>query len=176
MIDLRNLLQSSNKDAFYRDINLLLKAGVLSRFSQGFYITKEFDIRILSQRICPESYISFGTILAQYLLIGSVPTYRIRAVKIGSTREYSNDEFRIEHLKLKPELFFGYEFVEGIKTATPEKAVLDTLYFYKLGTKFSFDVYSDIDYSYLNKAKLIEFLSVYKNQSFKEFVRNIIDV
>ena len=59
--------------------------------------------------------------------------------------------------------------------ADPEKAVLDTLYYYKLGTKFSFDIYNDIDYSNLDKPKAIKYLSKYKNPVFKDFARSLIN-
>ncbi len=173
--DLLNLLQARNRDVLYRSINDLQKAGVLSRFSRGFYVTKGFDPLVLSQRICPESVVSFGDVLARELLIGSIPGYRVRAVKVGPKRVYGNGEYRIEHLSLKPELNFGYETVDGIRMALPEKAVLDTLYFYRRGIRFSFDIYSDIDYSRLNTDLINEFLKKYKNPVFKDFARRLTD-
>ena len=173
--DLRCLLNVDNRDIFYRSINDLQKAGVLSRFTRGFYITRDFDPLVLSQRISPESYVSFGNVLARQALIGSIPRYRVRAAKPGPKRVYSNKEIRIEHLSLKPDLIFGYELFDGIRMATPEKAVLDTLYFYKLGISFSFDVYSDVDYSRLNKAIIREFLTKYRNPVFINFARSLID-
>ena len=57
--DLRNLLQADSRDVFYRGLNELQKADVLTRFSRGFYVTKGFDPLVLSQRLCPASYVSF---------------------------------------------------------------------------------------------------------------------
>jgi hypothetical protein len=173
--DLRNLLKARSRDVFYRSVNALQEAGVLVRFSRGFYVTEGFDPMVLSQRICPASYVSFGSILARHLIIGSVPTYRVRAAKPGPTRVYSNGQYRIEHLRLKPGLCFGYETVEGIRLALPEKALLDTLYFYKQGTRFSFDIYTDIDFGRLDKKTLAEFLTRYRNPVFKDFVRRLTD-
>ncbi|MDA3927101.1 MAG: hypothetical protein PF904_20700 [Kiritimatiellae bacterium] len=171
--DLRNLLQTTNRDVFYRSINELQTSGVLTRFSRGFYVTKGFDPLVLSQRLCPDSYVSFGNVLAKHLLIGSVPRYRIRAAKVGPKRVYNNEDIRIEHLSLRKGLNFGYEVVDGVRMALPEKAVLDTLYFYRRGIRFSFDVYSDIDYSRLNKSMIEEFLLQYKNPVFIDFARNL---
>lgn len=173
--DIRNLLQAKNRDVLYRAINELQSADVLTRFSRGFYITKGFDPLVLSQRLCPDSYVSFGNILAKHLLIGSVPRYRIRAAKVGPKRVYSSQDIRIEHLSLRGGLHFGCEVVDGIRVALPEKAVLDTLYFYRLGVRFSFDIYSDIDYSRLNKDMLNEFLKKYKNPVFIDFARKLTD-
>ncbi|MDA3924224.1 MAG: hypothetical protein PF904_05955 [Kiritimatiellae bacterium] len=171
--DIRNLLQTENRDVLYRALNELQNADVLTRFSRGFYITKGFDPLVLSQRLCPESYVSFGNVLAKQLLIGSVPRYRIRAAKVGPKRVYSNNDIRIEHLSLREGLHFGCEVVDGIRMALPEKAVLDTLYFYRRGIRFSFDIYLDVDYSRLNKEIINEFLKKYKNPVFIDFARNL---
>ncbi len=173
--DIRNLLQTDNRDVLYRGINDLQKADVLTRFSRGFYVTKGFDPLVLSQRLGPDSYVSFGNVLAKQLLIGSVPRYRIRAAKVGPKRIYSNADIRIEHLSLRKGLNFGYEVVDGIRMALPEKAVLDTLYFYRRGIRFSFDIYSDVDYSRLNKDIINEFLEKYKNPVFIDFARSLIN-
>jgi len=173
--DIRNLLQADNRDVLYRAINELQSADVLTRFSRGFYITKGFDPLVLSQRLCPDSYVSFGNALAKQLLIGSVPRYCIRATKVGPKRVYSNKDIRIEHLGLRRGLNFGYEVVDGIRIALPEKAVLDTLYFYRRGIRFSFDIYSDVDYSRLNKDIMAEFLKKYKNPVFIDFARKLIN-
>jgi predicted transcriptional regulator of viral defense system len=173
--DLRNLLQTSNRGVLYRGLADLERAGVLSRFCRGFYVTPGFDPLVLSQRLSPDSYVSFGNALARHLLIGSVPRYRIRAAKPGPKRVYTNGEYRIEHLGLKPELVFGYEVVDGVRIALPEKAVLDTLYLYRRGVRFSFDVYTDIDYSRLDGDLVRKYLGEYRNPVFVDYARRLTD-
>lgn len=173
--DLRNLLQTSNRGVLYRSLGDLERAGVLSRFCRGFYVTRDFDLLVLSQRISPDSYVSFGNALARHLLIGSVPRYRIRAAKPGPKRVYTNEEYRIEHLSLRPELIFGYEVVDGVRIALPEKAVLDTLYLYRRGVRFGFDVYTDIDYSRLDGDLVRKYLGEYRNPVFVDYARRLTD-
>jgi predicted transcriptional regulator of viral defense system len=173
--DLRNLLQTSNRGVLYRSLGDLGRAGVLSRFCRGFYVTRDFDPLVLSQRLSPDSYVSFGNALARHLLIGSVPRYRIRAAKPGPKRVYTNGEYRIEHLSLKPELVFGYEVIDGVRIALPEKAVLDTLYLYRRGVRFSFDVYTDIDYSRLDGGVVRKYLGEYRNPVFVDYARRLTD-
>ena len=91
--DLKNLINPRNKAVFYRILSQLSEASFLKQFCRNFYITKVFDIQVLSQRICPDSYISFGTVLAKNLIIGSVPTHRLMAVKLGPSRIYKNSEY-----------------------------------------------------------------------------------
>jgi hypothetical protein len=138
--DMRNLLQTDSRDVLYRILKDFEEAGIVSRFCRGFYVTQDFDPLVLSQRICPDSYISFGNALARQLLIGSVPRYRVRAVRPGPKRVYADKgDLRIEHLSIKPELVFGIEVVDSVRMALPEKAVLDTLCYYRRGIRFSFD-------------------------------------
>ena len=93
--DLKNIIMPKNNAYFYRIISKLIEAGFIERFNRNYYIAKDFKLSVLSQNICPDSYISFETILAENLIIGSVPEYRIRAVKKGPTRVYSNAKFTV---------------------------------------------------------------------------------
>lgn len=173
--ELKNLIDPVNKAVLYRTLEKLEEAGIIRLFCRGFYITGDFDIQVLSQRLCANSYISFGTVLAKQLIIGSVPKYRIQAVKKGPSRIYQNSEYRIEHFRVKPSLFVGYENINGVKIATPEKAFLDVLYYYQKGIKFSFDIYSDIDYDAFDRSKLEEYLMLYKNKKFVAFVNGVLN-
>jgi hypothetical protein len=171
--DLRNAIMPQNDSYFFRVLNQLIEADILQRFCRNYYVTEQFDPIVLSQRICPESYLGFGNILAENLLIGTVPKYRLMAVKKGVSRIYDNGKFRIEHLGIDPCLFTGYETLNGISRALPEKAALDCLYFYQKGKKFGFDVYSDVDYAALNHNIVKKLLALYKNRKFVSFVNGV---
>ena len=172
--DLKNLINPNNKDSFYRALAQLSEAGIISSFCRGFYVTPEFEIKVLSQRICPDSYISFGSVLAQHLIIGSIPTYRLRAVKLGPSKTYSNSEYSIEQYRIVPELFIGYENTNGVNIATPEKAFLDILYYYQKGMDFSYDIYSDIDYDAFDRKLIANYLREYKNKTYVAFVNGVL--
>lgn len=173
--ELKNLIAPNNKAILYRTLKHLEEASILRLFCRGFYVTEDFNIQILSQRICADSYISFGIVLAKNLIIGSTPEYRIQAVKKGQSRVYQNSEYRIEHFGITTELFTGYENINGVKVATPEKAFLDVLYYYQKGMKFSFDIYSDIDYDALDRGKIEQCLALYKNKRFVAFVNGVLN-
>lgn len=173
--ELKNLINPANKAVLYRTLNTLEEASIIRLFCRGFYVSGNFDIRVLSQRICADSYISFGSVLAKNLIVGSVPKYRIQAVKKGQSRVYQNSEYRIEHFGIKPELFTGYDNTDGVNTATAEKAFLDVLYYYQKGMKFSFDIYTDIDYNALDRQKIEQYLLLYKNKKFMAFVNGVLN-
>lgn len=176
--DLESLLETADPVRLQIKLRPFLNAGLLMRFCRGFYVTADFVPEILSQRICPDSALSFGTVLAKNLLIGSVPDKTLYAVKIGPTRNYRSDFYRIVHLgysaAAKSKMSEGYSWQGGIRTADVEKAFLDTLSFYQSGYRFSFNVYSDIDVSRLNRKKIARYLRLYPNPKFKAFVKGVL--
>ncbi|MDA3799416.1 MAG: hypothetical protein PF692_10080 [Kiritimatiellae bacterium] len=173
--DLKNIIFAKNKAALYRALTQITEAGMLKQFCRGFYVTDNFDIKVLSQRICPNSYISFGTVLSESLLIGSIPKYRVMAVKLGKSRIYSNKEYTVNQLGISKSLFKGFNNLNGVNIATAEKAFIDTLYFYKKGFKFSFDIYTDIDIDALDKTVLNKYLEDYKDARFVSFVKGVVN-
>lgn len=173
--ELRNFLQSPNKVQFYRELERLKKENVIGRLSRGMYVAPNGNLDVASQKICPRSYISFGNVLAQAMLIGTIPQKAVYAVKTGKSRIYRGAMGTVVQLGLKPELFFGYEVKNGVAYADPEKAFLDTLYFHQKGQKYFFDIYSDIAVDLLDKKKLRNYLKKYKNSRFVQFVKGVLN-
>lgn len=179
--DLSNLFLTLNSLSFNRRLKPFLKSGILRRFCRGYYVTENFDLEWLSQRLSTHSAISLGTVLAKNRLIGNIPQKTVYAVKIGKTRIYQSKFGSVVHLGYSSlsvglNLWFGYDTsITGIRYADKEKAFLDTLYFYQLGHKFSFNVYSDIDVEKLDLKKIQTYLKKYKNPKFKTFAKGVID-
>jgi hypothetical protein len=168
--DIKNLFQIFNGQMFYRKLKELERAGVIKRFIKGIYISENFDMQTLSQKICPDSYISFENVLAKNMIIGTVPQNYLKAVKIGKKRIYKKSNLSIVHVGITPNLYFGFETVKGINLAVKEKAFLDTLYYYQKGMKFYFDIYSDMNIQLLDNKIVNKFLKKYENPKFTKFV------
>jgi len=169
--DLKNLFNESNPVALNRRISRLEESGVLKRFIRGFYTTGDFDAEVLSARLCRNSYLSLGTVLAKELIIGSVPARTLYAVKTGRSRLYRSNDFSLQYLGVAPHLFFGFQNKKGVNFATPEKAFLDTLYFYQKGRKASFNIFADITTERLDRERIAAYLKRYKNPRFVAFVK-----
>lgn len=133
-----------------------------------------FDIKVLSQRIAPESYISMETVLSEAMIVGVSPDRSITAVKPGRTREYEACGIRITHLGIKRNLLFGFNPIGPVRQADPEKSVLDTLYFHLRGRRYPFDIYSDMDVSSLDSHKVAQYLKSYENPKFVAFAKGVI--
>lgn len=178
--DLANLFLTLDSLGFNRKLKPFLRAGVLRRFCRGYYVAEKFDLEWLSQRLCPHSAISLGTVLAKAGLIGNIPQKTVYAVKIGKSRIYESRAGSVVHLgysspSIGRKLWAGYTIgANGIRYADQEKAFLDTLYFYQLGHKFSFNVYSDIAVERLHLKKVESYLKKYQNPKFKTFVKGVL--
>jgi hypothetical protein len=172
--DLQTALGERHPAAFVRRVDALLEHGVLRRFCRGWYVTEGFDLATLSQRLAPESVVSFTTVLARHLIVGPSPEGRIVAVKTGRPRRYTDGEHEIEHVSVAPGLLFGFSTVDGVRIADPEKALLDTLYFHLRGRRFPFDVYSDIEIDRLDRDRVKQYLERYRNPRFVSFVRGVL--
>lgn len=179
--DLENLFLTRNSVEIQQKLKPFLHEKVLIRFCRGFYVAKDFDLEWLSQRICPDSAISLGSVLAKEMVIGSIPQKTVYAVKMGKSRTYKSPLGQIVHLGLASidetgRMWFGYETLsDGIRYADKEKAFLDTLYFYQKGHKFSFNIYSDIQVGRLDKKKVAAYLKHYNNPKFKKFVEGVVN-
>ncbi len=172
--DLQTLLAERHAAAFTRRVLALERDQVLRRFCRGFYVHEPFDLPTLSQRLAPNSYVSFGTVLARELLIGARPERQLIAAKVGRARTYRGLDREIVQVQIAEHLDFGHATVAGVRFADAEKAVLDVLYFHLRGRRYAFDLYSDIDYTRLNPRRLATYLARYRNPKFIAFAERVV--
>lgn len=81
--DLQTALGEPHPAAFRRRVRVLQDSGILRRFTRGFYVTETFDLPTLSQRIAPDSCISFGTVLARVRVPATLPEPKVRSLCQG---------------------------------------------------------------------------------------------
>ena len=109
-------------------LSRFVKSGQLNQPRKGLYLLGEHQIDnpfLLANAICEPSYISMETALNYYGLIPDIPS-AITSVTTRKTKTYENDYGKFIYRSIKPELFFGFEFI-GYNIALPEKAILDYL-------------------------------------------------
>lgn len=115
------------------------KQGLLVRLRRGWFAFPELlkvpdFARYIAGRIYKPSYISLQTALSFYEMIPEAVT-DITSVSTLKTANFTNRFGTYSYRSIKPELFFGFELKKmpdgrAILFATPEKALLDFLYFY----------------------------------------------
>lgn len=172
--DLQVLLAERHPAAFKRRVAALEELGVVRRFSRGVYVSEGFDAATLSQRLAPDSYVSFGNALARHLVIDTRPERQWLAAKPGRAHEYCGLGLEIVHVHIAPHLDFGHVVADGVRWADAEKATLDTLYFHLRGRRYPFDVFSDIDPARLDRVRLAQYLGRYRNPRFVAFARGVL--
>lgn len=170
--DLRTALAEPHRAALHRRLDRLIRAGVLRRFSSGFYVAEEFELAVLSQRIAADSAVSFETVLARDLVIGPRPARALSAIRDGRSATFAAHGCRIEYHHLAASLRFGESVREGIRTTDAEKALLDVLNFHLRGRRALFDVHSDLNFDRLDRGKLRDYLERYRNPRFVAFARD----
>ena len=172
--ELSSLFDISSQQMLWIKIKQFEEAGLLKRYSRGIYITQNFDPMILSAKVRTDSYISFGSALAYYKLIGTESPFLISCIVTSKASEYKG-EVNLSYAKISKNLFFGTAILNnGVRMANAEKAVLDTLYFYQHKKIFYFNIFQDINFSALSKETMDSYLERYANPKFKAFVKNTV--
>ena len=130
LIDLKKLLRIESDNTAYVQANRLRKEGILERIAKGVYCLKDSrpaDFEI-SNFLCRPSYISLESAMAYYgiliqlpLTITSVTPKRAKKIHAG------NIEFAYSHLDRR--YYFDYIKEQSFIIATPEKALIDTIFF-----------------------------------------------
>jgi hypothetical protein len=171
--DLKVALREKSQATLFRKIKELINCGELLKVKRGLYATPKASLEIISARIESNAYISTGTVLAQNAVIGSIPGFKVQAVKLGKPRKYSCELGVIEHLSIEKKYYFGYTTDNGLLKATPEKAFIDTWYYTYKGQRFSFNAQSDVALDSLDKELIKQYLAVYDQKFSTYFNKNM---
>lgn len=114
-----------------------LKKGYIKKLKKGFYffsdvVMNDSFLHKAANKIYDPSYVSMELALAQY---GFIPesVYGITSISTRKTKTIVTDIGTFFYRNIKPNLMFGYRLEKTpgtlYKMASPEKAVLDFLYF-----------------------------------------------
>jgi predicted transcriptional regulator of viral defense system len=109
----------------------LAQGGFLVHVARGHWLLS----RNINRNVLPElialpypAYISLQSALFLHGLIEQIPVVTY-AITLGKPRRVRTSLGTVSFHRIPPELFTGFEIgKDGVKTATPEKALFDTLY------------------------------------------------
>ena len=174
--DLMTVLSEERQSSLQSLLRPLLRAGRLQRAKRGIYIWVGSDVRAVAARICPDATLSFGTVLAAHLLIGTVPERHFQFTGSCVDQSIQCPDWKASLHRLAPHLQFGWTVdAQGLRTADPEKAVLDCLYYHQKGIAFSFDLETDIDRGGLSRGRFLDHVERYPNPRFQSRCRRWLD-
>ena len=120
-------------------LNRARKRGDISQIIRGYYLNswksriigKEPSIEEVACFVRRPSYVSCEWALNIHNILDQAPrvcTVITLSSSVGKRNRINLGDTVIEYSKIKPELFTGFEFIDGAHIARPEKAILDTLY------------------------------------------------
>ena len=132
--DLANIWGITNKHTLRVTLSRYVKAGMLKRIYRGLYAIKdlsEIDPRLIGVKaIHGPAYISCETILFDHGLINQFPMSI--SIISGSSKTFSIGGQDYRSMKLDPKYLFndaGIKIENGVRTASPERALADAYYY-----------------------------------------------
>jgi len=151
-----------------------VKNGLFIRLKNNFYtlrenwekITQE-ELFLITNSIQVPSYISFMSALCYYDISTQVQRNYIESAVLKRSNTYEIENTLFNYYKLKNNLYFGFQKLNGFFIATKEKAFFDSVYLYSLG-RYKFDV-SSLDLDKLDRKKIKNMLKY-----FPEKTKNIV--
>lgn len=152
------------------------KRGVFIKLRNGLYCVADQPPSELAvaNRFYEPSYISFEFALSYHHLIPEA-TYLITSATSRPTRVVTSLGKTFEYHRLKKSVFTGYEPLkmgaEIILMATPEKALVDTLYYVDLKKKK--DVNDRIDLRTLNWKQVESYARFFERPSLLQLLRSL---
>lgn len=184
-IELLKLLQKINKpfysiadlekitnlprNSLYVALKRWVTAGIIERVAQGIYVPmgSNFSLENVAAQLYIPNYLSFESALAKYGVLNLIP-YTLTFATTRKSRKYTLRKQAIEFRQIASELFFGYETKNGIWIASPEKALLDEVYFMVRGK-------ATLDFDELDIKKLSTKILKSYSKRFPTYVQSYID-
>ena len=132
--DLKKLFDVEQDNTLYKQIERLTSAGVLRRAMKGLYFlssARPSDFEIANALYRP-SYVSLESALNYYGILIQSPR-QIVSVTSRMTKRLDAAQREFAFLHLDQKYFTGYHRVGKFLIATPEKALIDALFFSAIG-------------------------------------------
>ena len=138
----------------------LRRDRIIKRAANGVYYTPEANNYEIASSIVEPSYVSLISALRFYNITEQIPNtiYVLSSKRHGSI---NIGGVRVEFVKVKQSLMYGYKKVDGAMMAEPEKAIIDMLY---LGR---FEEYAEeaIEGAKISSEKLLRFAELAGDKS-----------
>lgn len=122
------------RESLYVSLYRLLKRGTVERAMRGVYVLPGSGVRVerIAEQLFFPCYLSFESALSRFGMLNMVP-YSLTFATTNKTKTVEMLGRRVDCRRIREELFFGFDAVEGYYLAKPEKALLDLIYLATLG-------------------------------------------
>lgn len=170
--DAKRILRIKKDKTLYELLRRLEKSEVIERITKGKYYFpfRECNELELANFLVNPSYVSLESALSFYGILSQFP-YTITAVTPLKTKKiiYKGKEYEFSHIESK--YFFGFVKKDKFLIATPEKALLDELYF--MAKKLRKVHFEDLDLKSIDKKKFKVLSKKYKFLPFQNLIKKL---
>jgi len=150
----------------------LEKDGVINRVAKGKYhfsLKEVVDFELANFLINP-SYVSLESALSFYGILPQFP-YTVTSITTLKTKKFNYQGKEYEYAHLESKYFWGFIKKDRFLIATPEKALLDELYF--MAKKLRHIHVQDLSLEIINRNKLKELSNIYKFVPLQKLLENL---
>ena len=170
--DLQKILQVEDSNYGHVQATRLVKEGVIERVRRGWYVlasNRPSDFELANVLYGP-SYVSLDSALNFYGILVQSPQEIISATTgLAKKLEAGGKHFSYVHLDQK--YYSDYEKSGDFLIASPEKALIDAMFFVALG-RGSLSV-EELNLQSVDKAKVRQMASKITNKAFKNYFASI---
>lgn len=170
--DLQKILRLNTITYAYILAKRLMTEGVLERVAKGYYIltsNRPSDFELANTLYRP-SYVSLDSALNYYGILVQSPQ-RVTSISPKLTKNISSRGKFFSYMHLDQKYFTDYQTVEGFLIATPEKALVDSMFATALG-RSSLPI-EELHLQAVDKKKVKEIASRNTNRAFKNYLTSI---
>lgn len=172
LADLEKLLLIKNSASATVAAGRLIKHGILTRIAKGYFILAghepaDFE---LANTLYPPSYISLESALNYYGILIQSPQ-QMTSVTAKRTKRLTAEGKAFSYAHLDRRYFTNYERVDNFLIATPEKALVDTMFFVALG-RASLSI-EELNLQDIDRKKVKALATKIRNQAFKKYFASI---
>lgn len=170
--DLQKILQVADSNYSHVQAARLVKEGVIERVRRGWYIlasNRPSDFELANVFYGP-SYVSLNSALNFYGILVQSPQ-EVISVATGSARKLEAGGKIFSYVHLNQKYYGDYQKSGDFLIASPEKALIDAMFFVALG-RASLSV-EELDLRLIDKNKVKQIASKITNKAFKNYFASI---
>ena len=170
--DLKKIFGLYNDNSLYQSIKRLKKDQVISNLINGKYYLNDNppDEFIVANNLYYPSYISLETALNYYGILIQTP-FDIISITTKKRKKINwQDKYFIYH-HIDNNYFVDYIKEKEFVIATPEKALIDTIFLNSVG-KLKTD-FSELIYDVIDQKRLLKLKDKIKNKAFHKFFEHL---
>lgn len=170
--DFKKIFELKNDNSAYHAIKRLKKDEIISSLTNGKYYLIDNppnDFQVANNLYFP-SYISLESALNYYGILIQVPQM-IFSISAKKRKKINWERKEFIYLHISNEYFFDYIKEKDFLIATPEKALIDTIFFNSIG-KWVTD-FDELLLDNVNKKRLLKIRDKIKNKSFLKLFKDL---